>query len=172
LITDVRLGRSSGWDLVQFVRQTHPDLPVIVVTGFHEAITEAEAVRLRVPVFLKPFEPDQLLDYVRHRLPTREAGLDPVPVLASLTNAVEADFYAGINESTDYLMRTVYSRALEHLQVRRRHTELQLSLVSSSRRCRRVLAFAHPGRLAIFQEALDRHLLHTGWTVVESETKH
>lgn len=67
LITDLRLGAQSGWTLVDFVRLNQPDLPVVVVTGFVDEWQDV-ALRLGTPVFLKPFDPEDLLGFLRHRI--------------------------------------------------------------------------------------------------------
>jgi ActR/RegA family two-component response regulator len=172
LITDVRIGSSSGWDLVRFARRAQPDLSIVVITGYPDSFTEAEALRLGVPVFLKPFEPDHLLDYIRYRLPAREVEWDPVDVLSSLTNGPHVHLYSDLHESGEYLVRTVFSRGCDHLQIRRRHTHLRLSFVSQSRQSQQLVAFPDAAGLTRFQDALMRHLQHTGWTVVESDIRH
>jgi DNA-binding response OmpR family regulator len=67
LITDLRLGAQSGWTLVDFVRLNQPELPVVVVTGFVDEWQDV-ALRLGTPVFLKPFDPEDLLSFLRHRI--------------------------------------------------------------------------------------------------------
>ena len=67
LITDLRLGAQSGWTLVDFARLHQPELPVVVVTGFVDEWQDV-ALRLGTPVFLKPFDPEDLLGFLRHRI--------------------------------------------------------------------------------------------------------
>jgi len=64
LITDIRLGAASGWELAKYAKRHQPALPVIVVTAWCDAF-EAEVEYFHTPVFLKPFEPDDLLAYLR-----------------------------------------------------------------------------------------------------------
>jgi DNA-binding NtrC family response regulator len=66
LITDIRLGSQShnGWQLAKYARTHRPDVRVIVVTGYADHL-EAEAEYWSVPVFLKPFDPDGLIDHLR-----------------------------------------------------------------------------------------------------------
>ena len=66
LITDVRLESwESGWQLVQFAREQQPSLPIVVVTGFANDHTYHEALRFRTPLFLKPFDADELVAFMR-----------------------------------------------------------------------------------------------------------
>lgn len=64
LITDVRLGAQNGWQLAKFARTHQPDLRVIVVTGCADHL-DAESEYWSLPIFLKPFNPDELLDHLR-----------------------------------------------------------------------------------------------------------
>ncbi len=67
LITDIAIGPSNGWELVRYANQHQPDLPVVVVTGYADLLA-AKWEYFRTPVFLKPFDPDELLDYLRRHV--------------------------------------------------------------------------------------------------------
>jgi DNA-binding NtrC family response regulator len=64
LITDIRLGGHSGWKLAKYASARKPKIRVIVVTGLADHL-EAELEYWRLPVFLKPFNPDQLLEHLK-----------------------------------------------------------------------------------------------------------
>jgi CheY-like chemotaxis protein len=68
LITDLRLGDADGWSLARYARRYQPSLPVIVVTGWSYMIESDEEFG-RIPVFLKPFDPDEVIDYLQSTLP-------------------------------------------------------------------------------------------------------
>ena len=63
LITDLRLADGDGWVLAEYARVHQPRLPVVVITGT-AYIMETEDCFGRIPVFLKPFDPDALLRYL------------------------------------------------------------------------------------------------------------
>ena len=67
LITDIRLDDGNGWNVAKYANQQYPMLPIVVVTGFCASRDDAEAEYARVPVFLKPFDPEDLLAYIRVR---------------------------------------------------------------------------------------------------------
>jgi DNA-binding response OmpR family regulator len=69
LITDLHLEQRSGWELVDYARKHQPGLPVVVVTGFVDEWQDV-AWRLGTPVFLKPFDPDGLLTFLRQQFGT------------------------------------------------------------------------------------------------------
>ncbi|MBI3110290.1 MAG: response regulator [Ignavibacteriales bacterium] len=66
LVTDVRLKLHSGVTLLLHVKAIHPKLPVIVITGYPDRITEAAAKTYGADYFLlKPLELNKLRDAVR-----------------------------------------------------------------------------------------------------------
>jgi DNA-binding NtrC family response regulator len=67
LITDIALGRSNGWELVRYANQCNPDLHVIVVTGDADLFA-TKWEYFHTPVFLKPFDPQELFDYLREHV--------------------------------------------------------------------------------------------------------
>ena len=64
MITDIRMGGISGWELARRARARQPDLPIIYISGFP---SEGEA--LADTVYLsKPFLPRDLQDAVLRSL--------------------------------------------------------------------------------------------------------
>ncbi|CAO3433063.1 hypothetical protein [Azospirillum doebereinerae] len=67
LLTDMRMPVMDGTVLVKLMRQRHPRLPIVVMTGYSEAIPDEEAGRLSV--LRKPFPLDVLHQRIRALLP-------------------------------------------------------------------------------------------------------
>jgi CheY-like chemotaxis protein len=67
LISDIEIGRSNGWELVRYANRYNPDLHVVVVTGDADLFA-AKWEYFYTPVFLKPFDPNQLLDHLRQHV--------------------------------------------------------------------------------------------------------
>jgi CheY-like chemotaxis protein len=67
VIADIRLPDMTGYDCFVRLREIHPDLPVILMTGFgydpHHSIVKARQLGLK-SVLYKPFRLDQLLQHV------------------------------------------------------------------------------------------------------------
>ena len=63
VITDHLMPGMSGADFVRSLRQTHPRLPVLVISGLEEA--EQEYAGLDVTFRMKPLLPDNLLETVK-----------------------------------------------------------------------------------------------------------
>lgn len=69
LITDVRLKFQSGVTFLLHVKLNHPKLPVIVITGYPELITEQEIKSYGADyLFLKPLDLEKLRAAVRASL--------------------------------------------------------------------------------------------------------
>jgi CheY-like chemotaxis protein len=65
VITDHFMPGMTGSEFVRQLRQTHPNLPVLVISGLYEAESQYEG--LNVLFRLKPLAPDHLLASV-HKL--------------------------------------------------------------------------------------------------------
>ncbi len=74
LIADIRLGEFNGLQLI--AGNPHP-IPSIVVTGFHDAVIEADARALGAEYLVKPIDASALLTLVQTL--TRDAATGPGP---------------------------------------------------------------------------------------------
>jgi CheY-like chemotaxis protein len=63
VITDHLMPGMSGSEFVRALRKTHPQLPVLVISGLEEA--ELQYADLDVTFRMKPLLPDQLLETVK-----------------------------------------------------------------------------------------------------------
>jgi two-component system response regulator HydG len=62
ILSDVRMPTATGLDLLRFVRQTAPQIEIILLTAYGEIADAVSALKLGAFNFLeKPFEPDALL---------------------------------------------------------------------------------------------------------------
>lgn len=69
VITDIRMKWQSGVTLLMKIKQMHPTLPVIIITGYPDLIPEADIKQYGAEyLFVKPLELDQLRDAVRNCL--------------------------------------------------------------------------------------------------------
>jgi DNA-binding NtrC family response regulator len=64
VITDHLMAAMIGSDFVRELRASHPNLPVLVITGFAEAVAEYDGLNIHFRV--KPLFPDQLIETVHH----------------------------------------------------------------------------------------------------------
>ena len=72
LLTDLRMGRVSGMDLLETVRRKHPETRVIIVTGFATVPSAIEAMKKGAFHYItKPYKLDEVRDSVRQALEKR-----------------------------------------------------------------------------------------------------
>ena len=74
LVSDVVMPRLNGVQLMERVARTHPQLPVVLMSGY--AAPELAGMGIAAPCSLltKPFRPEQLVEEVRRCL----GGADPL----------------------------------------------------------------------------------------------
>jgi DNA-binding NtrC family response regulator len=61
LLTDVRLGAFNGLQLALIARDLHPEMTIIVYSGFDDPVLRSEAERLRAVYLVKPIAAGQLV---------------------------------------------------------------------------------------------------------------
>ena len=72
VITDHLMPQMRGTDFVKGLRETHPSLPVMVISGLEEA--EEQYAGLNVTFRLKPVQPENLLVIVQGLLQPMQAS--------------------------------------------------------------------------------------------------
>lgn len=97
LITDLKMPKMTGLELLAEARRTRPDMPVVLMTAFATVQTAVEAMKLGAYDYIqKPFEPDEIklmvertLEHSRLRLENaalrtiNEANNGPRPLIGS-----------------------------------------------------------------------------------------
>jgi CheY-like chemotaxis protein len=115
VITDVRMPGLNGLDLARYLRQTHPDTKVIVVTGYSTRDIEKTALALSVTALLKkPFGLDMLGEVVRkalnHSGPTRPLSeiaplsVEPLERHISILKRDTGALWAGLFDTAGQLL--------------------------------------------------------------------
>ena len=69
LVTDVRLGAFNGIQLAVVARDLHPNIRIIVYSGFDDPVLRAEAERIGATYLVKPVPVSALLERIRQPLP-------------------------------------------------------------------------------------------------------
>lgn len=69
LLVDIKMPEQDGVYLIREVRKDHPDIPIILMTGYTTKETVSEAAQIGVATLIaKPFTPDELVGTVRRVL--------------------------------------------------------------------------------------------------------
>lgn len=91
LVTDLAMPRVTGWELIPRIRAQHPDLPVVVMTGYlppgGATVLSAHAPA-PLAILRKPFEIGELLAVLARISPGAEA---PARAEAALAMAAGGD---------------------------------------------------------------------------------
>lgn len=70
VITDIMMPRMSGLEMAQELRKLNPDIHIIVLSAFSEKEKLLSAIDIGInKYFLKPFDTDELLDYIQSITP-------------------------------------------------------------------------------------------------------
>lgn len=64
LVTDVRLGAFNGLQLVLSAKDAHPEIAVIVISGFNDPVLREEAERAGARYMTKPLRREELIESV------------------------------------------------------------------------------------------------------------
>lgn len=71
IILDVRLPDISGYDVCRQIRNTHPTLPIMIITGFSaDEVRENAFAAGATDLLPRPFSGDELLNHVKDLLQT------------------------------------------------------------------------------------------------------
>ena len=81
VISDLRLPDSDGIDLLKWLKNAHPSLPLIMMTSYAEIQTAVQAMKLGAADYIaKPLNPDELLGKIKELVHVEEKAPTRVPV--------------------------------------------------------------------------------------------
>ena len=73
LLTDIKMPEMDGLDLTSQVKESHPDLPVVLMTGFPSVDTAVQALRMKADDYvIKPFNINQLYKLIEAKVKVSE----------------------------------------------------------------------------------------------------
>ncbi|KOP36779.1 sigma-54-dependent Fis family transcriptional regulator [Flavobacterium sp. WLB] len=115
ILTDLRLPDSDGIVLMSEIKNSHPEIPVILMTGYSDVNTAVKAIKNGAADYIsKPFNPDEVLLVITNALKTSEIEEEneaPVKQKKSVKKPVSAEneFVRGISVASKKL--------LDHIQL-------------------------------------------------------
>ena len=66
IITDIMMPNLTGLEMAKEIRKVDENIPIIILSAFSESDKFLDAIDIGVvKYFIKPFDPDELLDYIR-----------------------------------------------------------------------------------------------------------
>lgn len=72
LLTDVRMPKVDGLQLLQKVRKNHPDLPILLISGEPMSQEQQDAIETADGFLSKPFSIDQLNEFIHRGIDLRQ----------------------------------------------------------------------------------------------------
>ena len=67
--TDIKMDYVDGMELSRHIRETYPEIPILVLSGYGDGSIEEELISMGVKAFIaKPFSVDELLQQVAEHL--------------------------------------------------------------------------------------------------------
>ena len=73
VLTDIKMPEMDGLTLTSHVKQTNPNLPILLMTGFPSVDTAVEALRNKVDDYIiKPFNINQLYKLIEEKVKTEQ----------------------------------------------------------------------------------------------------
>lgn len=69
ILLDIKMPKVNGLDVLMTIKEKHPKLPVIMVTGYKSVETASEAIQRGASGYIvKPFKSDEILETARKYL--------------------------------------------------------------------------------------------------------
>ncbi|PWB25917.1 sigma-54-dependent transcriptional regulator [Flavobacterium sp. HTF] len=112
ILTDLRLPDSDGIGLMAEFKNSHPEIPVILMTGYSDVNTAVKAIKNGAADYIsKPFNPDEVLLVITNALqtPQSESPAKETKPVKKQAAATENEFVKGISVASKKL--------LDHIQL-------------------------------------------------------
>ncbi|MBI4690373.1 MAG: sigma-54-dependent Fis family transcriptional regulator [Nitrospirae bacterium] len=72
VLTDLKMPDLDGIEVLRRIRETWPDIEVIIITGYQTVETAVKAIKLGAFDYIeKPFSPEQILSVIRNAIERR-----------------------------------------------------------------------------------------------------
>jgi DNA-binding NtrC family response regulator len=79
VVSDIVMPRVNGVELMQALATSHPELPVILMSGYATAALSDLGIAAPCSILTKPFPPDRLLEEVRRCIGGATGSAPPAP---------------------------------------------------------------------------------------------
>ncbi len=110
VVTDLKMPGISGMDVLKFIKQHHPGLPVVFITGYSSVDTAIEAIKQGAVDYLaKPFKNEDIVKVIRTALEKQVVGLEDLYLLKELRDGEGFEQFIGKSQE----MIKVYRRIMQ-----------------------------------------------------------
>jgi DNA-binding NtrC family response regulator len=90
ILTDVRMPKIDGLELLTKIRKQHPDIPILLISGEPMSSHQQEIASIADGFLAKPFSVDELNDYICRGIDLRNAIKELMPALREPKKVREA----------------------------------------------------------------------------------
>lgn len=108
VIADIRMPGLNGIDLLEKIKETHPDIEVVMITGYGTVDNAVEAMKLGAYDYItKPFDMDRLLKVVEH-IETKFALKNEIGALKDELKKFSAQHdFIGVSDEVQHIFQLV-----------------------------------------------------------------
>ncbi len=108
LILDIKMPKMNGIEVLQRVKETHPDIDVIMITGLNEIETAVQAMKLGAFDYLpKPFDPEEFELVVARAFERRELLQENLHLKSEVSAKYSFENIIGSSSSMQQVYRLV-----------------------------------------------------------------
>ena len=108
LVLDIMMPKMSGIEVLQRVKETHPDVEVIMVTGLSEIETAVRCMKLGAFDYLaKPFDPDELKLVVARAVERRRLLRENMSLRSEISSKYRLGNIVGASQSMQQVYRLI-----------------------------------------------------------------
>jgi DNA-binding NtrC family response regulator len=108
LILDIMMPGMDGLEVLRRVKETHPDVDVIMVTGLSQIDTAVQAMKLGAFDYIsKPFEPDELIMVVQRALERRRLLQENLSLKSEISSKYRFENIVGSSPQMQAVYRLV-----------------------------------------------------------------
>ncbi|MHB8665981.1 MAG: sigma-54-dependent transcriptional regulator [Burkholderiales bacterium] len=108
LILDIMMPKMDGLEVLRRVKETHPDIDVIMVTGLSQIETAVRSMKLGAFDYLpKPFDPDELKLVVKRALERRQLMQENLELRSEVSSKYRFENIIGASQQMQNVYRLV-----------------------------------------------------------------
>jgi DNA-binding NtrC family response regulator len=108
MILDIMMPNMDGLEVLRRVKETHPNLDVIMITGLSQIDTAVQAMKLGAFDYIsKPFEPDELKLVVRRALERRRLLQENLTLKSELSSKYRFENIIGLSPQMQAVYRLI-----------------------------------------------------------------
>jgi len=108
LIMDIKMPKMSGIEVLQRVKESHPDIDVIMITGLNEIETAVKAMKLGAFDYLpKPFDPEELETVVARAFERRRLLQKNVNLKSKVSASYSFENIIGVSAPMQQVFRLI-----------------------------------------------------------------